>query len=303
MAILSAVDQQRAEREERARQEAKAAGITLPGPPTELEVLAKSSPKVLAAKKKYLEQAKEMEELVKVALTDREVLLAQLAHFVLTDRQKLLVQALLASKEKPDLDIHQLLLGIPMSALEFLNILREARMAFSNYQTQEIIDKHRPKVVESAMKAAQTKKRKCSACAGTGKITTPAVAEVGKEIKPPAAVECFSCHGDGKITVLPDHERAITALEIAGVLKKGGGVAVVVNNSNNSAPEWRSSSDFRKETDKLMYGDTGPAVVDAEFVAEQVVKTPAAVLLAEKVEEPSSGEAKPRVRGVVLPKS
>lgn len=295
MAILSAVDQQRAEREERARQEAKAAGIILPAPPTELEVLAKSSPKVLAAKKKYLEQAKEMEELVKVALTDREVLLAQLAHFVLTDRQKLLVQALLASKEKPDLDIHQLLLGIHMSALEFLNILREARMAFSNYQTQEIIDKHRPKVVESAMKAAESKTKRCPECKGKGELKSPHPEE--------APVECPSCYGKGKITILPDHERAITALEISGVLKKGGGVAVVVNNSNNSAPEWRSSSDFRKETDKLMYGSGDAAVVDAEFIAERVVKTPAAVLLAEKAEETPSVESKPKVRGVVLPKS
>ena len=298
MAILSAVEQQREEREERARQEARAAGVYLPGPETALERAVKESPRVLAAKKKYLEQAREMEELVKLALTDREVLLAQLSHFVLTDRQKLLVQALLTSKDKPDLDIHQLLLSIPMSALEFINILREARMAFSNFQTQEIIDKHRPKVVESAMKAAQTKKRKCSACAGTGKIITPAVVKVGEEIKPPGEMECFQCQGEGKITVLPEHERAITALEISGVLKKGGGVAVVVNNSNNGDAGWRSSPDFRKETDKLMYGAAESSVVDAEFVAEQVVKTIPVAVETEIAED----KEKVKPRGVVLPK-
>jgi len=285
---------------------------TVPTVGAALEKLTATSSKVQAAKKKYLEQAREMEELVKVALTDREVILAQLAHFVLNDRQKLLVQALLASKDKPDLDIHQLLLSIPMSALEFINILRETRMAFSNFQTQEIIDRHRPKVVESAMKAAQSKKKQCGVCKGKGEVVVDAE-------QPP--VQCQNCDGEGKITILPEHERAVTALEIAGVLKKGGGVAVVVNNSNNGGG-WRSSPEFRQETDKIMYGEVPASVVDAEFVAEQVIKaapvlTPVTESVAEKAEREAeeeeekererkvekSGRGKEKARGVVLPRS
>ena len=239
------------------------------------------SPTLQSARGKYLQQAQEMEDLVAVALEDKEILLGQLQHFVLSARQKLLVKALAAAKTNPEKSVRDILLTIPMSALEFLNILREVRLAFSNFQVAEIVDYHRPKVVEAVMKSAVSVVRECLQCKGKGKVTTVVPVEESddeKEAREAAGgklrrvretVTCSVCYGEGKTTTEPEHARQITALEVAGVLKKGGpGVAVTVNTSNNNVG-WRSSPDFRKETDKLMYGGQ---VVDVEVEKEEKVE-------------------------------
>lgn len=216
------------------------------------ELALSSDPKVIAAREKYRKQATELEIGVAVAFEDKELLLSQLSHFVLSERQELLVAALLKHRANPDIPVRELLLEIPMSALEFMNILREVRTAFSDFKTKDIIDKHRPNVVEAVMKGALPKTNVCMECDGEGKI------KVGAEEKE-REVKCKSCFGTGKITKEPEHERQVTALEVAGILKKGG-PAVSVNVNNSAGDGWRSSPDFRRETDKLLY--SAPQVTD-----------------------------------------
>lgn len=214
---------------------------------------------LLIAREKYRKDSKDLEVAVQAALEDKEVLLEQLSYFVLNDRQKLLVAALTAAKAHPNKSVNDILLTIPMSPLEFINILREVRMAFSNFQTREIIDVHRPKVVEAVMQGALPVTKVCVDCEGEGKLTVVAPSGDTKTLM------CKACAGEGKVTSKPDHARQVTALEVAGVIKKGGaGVAVTVNTSG--APDgWRSSPDFRRETDRIMY----EGAVDVEVVEEK----------------------------------
>lgn len=204
-----------------------------------------NDPKVVAERARYRKQAAELEIGVAVAFEDKEVLLTQLSHFVLTERQQLLVDALLLHRADPGKPVREILLEIPMTALEFMNILREVRTAFSDFKTKDVINHHRAKVVEAVMKGAMPKTNACVDCEGTGKITV-------NEEKGTTRL-CRPCFGSGKITKEPEHARQITALEVAGVLKKGG-PAVEVNVNNSSGDGWRSSPDFRRETDRLMYG-------------------------------------------------
>lgn len=219
--------------------------------PRELDL--STDPKVIAAREKYRKQVRELETGVALAFEDKELLLAQLSHFVLSERQQILVQALEEAARYPGKPVREILLAIPMSPLEFMHILKEVRTAFSDFSTKAIIDAHRPKVVEAVMKGALPKTRICLDCNGVGKTYVHVNGEKEESI-------CKACFGEGKITKQPEHERQITALEVAGVLKKGS-AAVEVNVNNNAGDGWRNSPDFRRESDKLMYSAVDAVVV------------------------------------------
>lgn len=186
---------------------------------------------------------------------DRAALIEQLSVFNLSARQEQLVAALVDGGTLP---LAKVLRSLKMSMTEFFEILREARSALSEYRAKELVDIYRPRVVRAAMEGALIKKKPCKDCKGAGEIADFRTGEM---------LKCYDCGGSGVIEIHPDHERQKTALQISGVLaKQGAGIAVTVNNTNNQVEGFRSSTDFRGITDRLMYASVQKSV-DTEFTA------------------------------------
>jgi hypothetical protein len=175
-------------------------------------------------------------------LDDRDKLIEQLTTYTVSPRQEVLVHFLIeGGKVKKKEDIRTILGKIPMSMPEFFAIVREIRAGLSKFRADEMLDVYRPQVVEAVMQGALPVDKVCDTCFGSGQIPAK------KDFR-----DCWKCAGTGKLVVQPEHARQITALKISGVLERENPNTVVnVNNAMNGS--WRSSPDFRKETDKIMY--------------------------------------------------
>jgi len=188
-------------------------------------------------------------------LQDRNRLIELLTDFAgASPRQELLIKCLAEKTQKGrDVELDVALRRIPMSRLEFYSTVKACRTTKSEFRTGQILDIFRPKVTKAVMEGALPVEHECVKCEGSGVV-----------VKKEKETKCTKCGGAGRYTVQPEHERQITALRISGVLQKeGAGTIVNVNNAVNT--ELRSSPEFRRDTDKLMYA----SVVDVAAIPSQ----------------------------------
>jgi hypothetical protein len=77
-------------------------------------------------------------------------------------------------------------------------------------------------VVADIMHRAAPHEGVCPICDGLGQITPNPT----KKQPNPAPEDCRSCHGRGRLQVLPELERQKLAIDLADLVKKGGGISL-----------------------------------------------------------------------------
>jgi hypothetical protein len=121
-------------------------------------------------------------------------------------------------------------------------------------------------VAEDVMRKAAPYEAACTTCLGTGSITPDPTAAVPNPTHHP----CGTCNGNGKLLYQPDLDTQRLALEMADLLKKGGGINIAMQQNNlppaGGGAGGGSLEDFQDVTDKILYGQGSgqPPVVDAE---------------------------------------
>lgn len=207
-------------------------------------------------------------------LDNRDLLIEQLSSIPLTPDAEKLATVLIdlqPTETYKGAKIGRVLKNLGWNMTKFFSVVRESREALSQFRTRELIDHYRPLVVHAVMKSAMLRDQACATCSGNGKVVMFMPSKFDVKLKVEELVNCLVCDGKGRVTVLPDHDRQVTALKLANMMPKdGSGTTVNVNTAvDNSSGGWKSSPDFRKETDKMMY----PAVqklIEAEERGEVV---------------------------------
>lgn len=157
---------------------------------------------------------------------------------------------------------------------KFLSLMGEVKMSRAILDAQDRVARLLPEVAEDLMKRSVPYTVECSGCMGTGNVM---VIKRGQNVggggtpEEPDEVPCPECRGRGELSRQPDFERQKIALEMAGMIKRGGGVQVGVQvNTPGLIPPLTTSSKFRGATDRLMFGRRAPEsqTVDAEVVEE-----------------------------------
>lgn len=108
-----------------------------------------------------------------------------------------------------------------------------------------------PDVAAAVMEDAIPSDRTCPKCLGARLVDKPTAAD------PNATEECGLCHGHGTIRFVPDHDVQKTALQIAGLLERGGGVKVttlVANQNLNAGTDSGSYDKLIGALDGVIYG-------------------------------------------------
>lgn len=108
-----------------------------------------------------------------------------------------------------------------------------------------------PDVAAAVMEDAIPSDRTCPKCLGARLVDKPTAAD------PNGTEECGLCHGHGTIKFVPDHDVQKTALQIAGLLERGGGVKVttlVANQHSNAGTDSGSYDKLIGALDGVIYG-------------------------------------------------
>lgn len=194
---------------------------------------------------------RELEE----AAGGRDGLVARLSHGAASKEQEYLL-GLIAD---PDNDARSLATICGMARVSvghFIQMLKESGLARAQLAAIDKVSELLPQVAQSVMEQALPHFRRCPSCRGTKRIRTKSKDPETKQWVEEEE-ECGACDEEGMVEVMPTHEREKTALEIGGLLKRGGsiniqqGVQVKTTLGGGSA---KTSSNFRTLTDQLMYG-------------------------------------------------
>jgi len=155
---------------------------------------------------------------------------------------------------------------------KFLTMLGEIKMSKAVLDAQDRVARLLPDVAEDVMQRSVVHTIECSECAGEGSIPVTSRGRNAGEGSPPeerTTLTCPGCRGKGNITVQPHLEHQKVALELSGMIKRGGGVQVAVGVNAGITPALTSSATFRGATDKLMFGRRQSEPVDAEVVEKE----------------------------------
>lgn len=107
-----------------------------------------------------------------------------------------------------------------LTVADFFAAFRTARLQRAQIEAIELVARGLAPVVADVMRRAAPYELTCPACHGTG--------TVAKGDEP--SVPCETCHGIGSSTQEPDLDRQKLALELADLLKKGGGLTISQTN-------------------------------------------------------------------------
>jgi hypothetical protein len=124
-------------------------------------------------------------------------------------------------------------------------------------------------VVAEVMKRGATYEDDCTSCNGTGSATPDPTPEVPN----PKPVACAVCLGHGKLRFDADPDCRDKALEMAGLIGKGGGGISIVNQQLNVQPGSQGNGSYERmqeALDEVLYGQ----VVEAETVPDPVPGEP-----------------------------
>jgi len=109
---------------------------------------------------------------------------------------------------------------------EFFAAVRDALQATSNMLVLDHVSTALPNLTLEMLKQAVDHDEICDLCSGTTTITVPAPRRKGQAPGEPTIESCPTCHGKGVIKVRANLEVQKLALELAGLLKKGGGLSI-----------------------------------------------------------------------------
>lgn len=113
--------------------------------------------------------------------------------------------------------------GIPLGRM--LKVLQAAALAKGQTKAIVRVAAKLPDVADGVMDDAIGGLRQCDACSGLGLVT----AEPTEQAPNPEPVKCKPCRGSGQVRYEPSNEVRKMALQIGGMLDKGGGAKIVVN--------------------------------------------------------------------------
>ena len=137
----------------------------------------------------------------------------------------------------------------------FFDLLRKGKGIIAVDKAMDAVYDKLPPVAEHVMSRALPREVTCPSCFGA---------------KERVRLRCANCFGTGMVVLEPDKDHWQAALEMGGLLKRGGGVqvGVQVNQSQHlhSGPPSENSSNFRSATDEILFGGRRE-VQDAEVVA------------------------------------
>lgn len=114
-------------------------------------------------------------------------------------------------------------------------------------------------VVEDVMTRSAPHYVTCEACDATGTITP----EPTKTTPNPEPAPCTACKGRGQRLVFPDLDRQKLALELADLVKKGGGLSITQNNAAVFTPSAVSTGSLEQLQQALGERWKAPSVIDA----------------------------------------
>ena len=193
---------------------------------------------------------------------------------LLTQEQELLA-GMIADPRNDAKSLARICSMASVSVSRFLTMLGEVKMSKAVLEAQDKVAALLPEVAGDLMSRAVIHTVECSNCAGKGTIVLASRGRSKGEGTPPPTEDeltCPNCRGAGAITIQPDLERQKIALEMAGLLKRGGGVNVAVGVSAGITPALVSTSTFRGATDNLMFGRRKPDSEPVEAEEVQVVE-------------------------------
>jgi hypothetical protein len=192
----------------------------------------------------------------------REGLLDSLLHAPETAEQQYVV-GLLADPRNSALGLPAICEMGRISVGQLIQLLKEGKQARALVAAMDRIAAKLPEVAEDVMTRAVPHLAQCDECRGEGTVLVQEEGEDGKETE--TEKRCPTCQGHGQVPVTPTLERQKVALEIGGLLKRGG---VTVNVNQQQATQFVFTSDarrdFRTATDRLLYSTQEPQVVEAE---------------------------------------
>ncbi len=147
--------------------------------------------------------------------------------------------------------------GIPIGQL--MKLLSDANIAKAQIESMHHISKHLPGVVSNVMEQSLPQEILCPWCKNDNV----------------QVMSCKLCNGTGKTIKQPELETQKVALELGGMLKKGGGVQI--NQQINTNVGGFSSSELSKirdATDKILFQPQNPTQkqpvdVDAEVIPNE----------------------------------
>jgi len=130
-----------------------------------------------------------------------------------------------------------------------------------------------PVVVAEVMKQGARYQDDCGACQATGTITPePSPADPN-----PSPAPCPHCRGVGQLSYPADPDARKYALELSGLLPKGGGISITNTNLNAVSASAGGAGEvdrFQEAMDRVLYGTGGAPALDVEFTEAAVVSPP-----------------------------
>lgn len=187
----------------------------------------------------------------------RDKLVAHLNHSALTKEQEYLVGMIAdPANAKKSLATIAKMAKVPFGQL--IKFFTEAGFVRAQLAAFEKVWGNLPEVAGDVMEKAVPRTVECGPCHGSGRMVYEVKPEgwkkgdsVGEEEK-----DCWNCFGKKTVLLEPDHEVQKTALELGGLLKRGGvqvGVQVGVQQNNQTVLGADFLRDFRGATDKILF--------------------------------------------------
>lgn len=133
-----------------------------------------------------------------------------------------------------------------------LDLVRQGLTAGSGVLAQYYIAKRTPAVVQDVMEKAAPYEDTCPPCQGTGSYTPDPTPDRPN----PSPEPCQACRGGGRLAFPADPDARKLALDLAGLLPKGGGISItnqqVALASGGSA---HGLERFQEAMDAVLFGD------------------------------------------------
>lgn len=154
-----------------------------------------------------------------------------------------------------------------ISLSKLLQLYRDAALTQAQVGAIDKVAARLPDVAKDVMDRATEHRVTCQVCQGTTKVTPSPTAKVPN----PQPEQCRACAGYGSTITQPDHETQKTALELGGLLKKGGG-GLTIQQTNVQANLQGGSAGFDdlvEKMDELLFGNARDRVAtrkQTEFV-------------------------------------
>jgi len=199
-------------------------------------------------------------------LGGRESMIAALSLMPLTESQAYAF-GLLADPLNKKLSLAEIAARGNLTPRDLLQLFQDAQLFKAKLRAAKAVGERLGDVVEDVLRRAAPYEEPCDGCLGTGAITPdPTAADPN-----PAPGPCPACRGVGRVRFDPELDRQKVALEVGGLLGKGGGgLGIQVNvmaggNGARGAVTGAGAFDaLIRATDEILFGGVEVAVPSEE---------------------------------------